>query len=31
MVLATGGMPMREDCCHYETRTYDDGELALHP
>jgi len=19
---------MREDCCHYETRTYDDGEVA---
>jgi hypothetical protein len=21
-------MPMREDCCHYESRTYDDGEVA---
>jgi hypothetical protein len=19
---------MREDCCHYESRTYDDGEVA---
>ena len=24
----TGAMPMREDCCHYESRTYDDGEVA---
>src|SRR5438067_891302 len=24
----TGPVPMREDCCHYETRTYDDGEVA---
>lgn len=21
-------MTMREDCCHYESRTYDDGEVA---
>jgi hypothetical protein len=21
-------MPMREDCCHYESRTYEDGEVA---
>src|SRR5436309_2665685 len=21
-------VPMREDCCHYESRTYDDGEVA---
>jgi hypothetical protein len=21
-------MSMREDCCHYESRTYDDGEAA---
>ena len=21
-------MPMREDCLHYESRTYDDGEVA---
>jgi hypothetical protein len=21
-------MPMREDCSHYESRTYDDGEVA---
>src|SRR2546421_12970708 len=24
----TGAVPMREDCCHYESRTYDDGEVA---
>ena len=23
-----GRVPMREDCCHYESRTYDDGEVA---
>ena len=23
-----GPVPMREDCCHYESRTYDDGEVA---
>ena len=22
-------MPMREDCLHYESRTYDDGEVAV--
>jgi hypothetical protein len=28
VVWDTVPMPMREDCCHYESRTYDDGEVA---
>lgn len=27
-VWKAGAMPMREDCCHFESRTYDDGEVA---
>ena len=28
MRCETGGVPIREDCRHFESRTYDDGEVA---